>query len=69
MEKKYLITTGDPNGIGPEIILKAALKGRLSDCDVIGSFEVFKYYADKLSLVRILSFLRENVLQRAADLR
>lgn len=48
MSKKYLITTGDPNGIGPEIILKAAKLGYLKNCVVIGSNEVFKYYEDIL---------------------
>lgn len=50
MKKKILITTGDPNGIGPEIIIKSAVKGFLSDCIVIGSHQVFSFYQNLLNI-------------------
>jgi len=44
-----IVTTGDPNGIGPEIILKAGKKGFLKDCVVIGSNKVYSFYEKKLN--------------------
>lgn len=54
MKNKYIVTMGDPNGIGPEIILKASMGGYLKDCVVIGSKKVFEYY------IRNIPSLKKN---------
>ncbi|MCD6252873.1 MAG: 4-hydroxythreonine-4-phosphate dehydrogenase PdxA [Thermotogae bacterium] len=43
------LTMGDPNGVGPEIILKALQKVR-SSVVVVGSRKVFEFYARKLAI-------------------
>lgn len=43
------LTMGDPNGVGPEIILKA-LKKIQGGVVVVGSREVFEFYARKLAI-------------------
>ncbi len=51
---RIALTMGDMNGIGPEIILKAlrheALLERKAQYVIVGSCEVFRYYAAHLSL-------------------
>lgn len=45
------ITMGDPNGVGPEIILKAFMDNRLpEDCFVIGDLSVLRFCCDTLGL-------------------
>jgi len=45
------VTMGDPNGIGPEIILKVmALKDISTDVLVIGSRRVFEFYSQVLNI-------------------
>ncbi len=60
MEKRYLITTGDYNGIGPEIILKAASGGYLKNCVVLGSDEVFDFYENIFKTGTKWSYLEED---------
>ncbi len=50
---RILITTGDPNGIGPEIVLKALTDRKVRKCcrpRAVGSFEVIKTAAARLGL-------------------
>ncbi len=60
MDKPYLITTGDYNGIGPEIILKAAAAGYLKDCVVLGSYSVFEYYEEMLKTGAKWSYIEKD---------
>lgn len=53
---KLLLTSGDPNGIGPEIILKIFNDKNFSagyDLYAAGSAKVFQYYSNLLSLKNI----------------
>ena len=53
---RILLTTGDPNGIGPEIILKIFSNKKIAsayDLYVIGSKIVFDQYSSQLKLTRI----------------
>jgi len=53
MKPKILITCGDPNGIGPEIILKIFSNAGLKkdyDLKVIGLYRVFEQYSKKLKI-------------------
>jgi len=53
---KIIITTGDPNGIGPEIILKVFNDKKFStgfELFVSGNQNVFDYYSDILKLKNI----------------
>ena len=50
---RILLTLGDPNGIGPEIILKIFSNKNISsdiDLSVLGSNNVLDYYSSKLNL-------------------
>ena len=50
---KIAITLGDPNGIGPEVVLKSLLDTRLFkyiDPLLVGSAEVLQQYANRLGL-------------------
>src|SRR5690606_3102677 len=50
---RILFTMGDPNGIGPEIILKIFNLNSITsryDLKVVGSAKVFKYYSELLKL-------------------
>ncbi|MDH4128264.1 MAG: 4-hydroxythreonine-4-phosphate dehydrogenase PdxA [Spirochaetota bacterium] len=48
--KKILISSGDPHGIGVEIILKGVNKDQYPEILVIGSKKVFDFYKDILKL-------------------
>jgi 4-hydroxythreonine-4-phosphate dehydrogenase len=50
--KKYIITLGDPCGIGPEIIIKAFSKqiSLAHDCIVFGNYDLLAYYSAVLNL-------------------
>lgn len=53
---RLLLTTGDPNGIGPEIILKIFQNVSFSskfDLSVVGSKSVLDYYSSLLNLIKI----------------
>ena len=55
---RILLTLGDPNGIGPEIILRIFSDISLLkkyDLNVIGSVKVLNYYSSKLKLPKIIS--------------
>ncbi len=45
--KLILITVGDPNGIGPEVVLKSIQKVDYKHCVLITSINVLKYYSQK----------------------
>ncbi len=50
---RVAVTLGDPNGIGPEVVLKSladARMRRLIDPVIIGSLHVIELYTDKLEL-------------------
>lgn len=54
--KKLLLTLGDPNGIGPEIILKIFENRVFSskfDLKVVGSKKILDYYSEILHIVSI----------------
>ncbi|MCY7361340.1 MAG: 4-hydroxythreonine-4-phosphate dehydrogenase PdxA [Ignavibacteria bacterium] len=56
---KLLLTTGDPNGIGPEIILKIFNQSdifRKYDLKVVGSRKIFDHYSTLLNYHEINSF-------------
>ncbi len=59
----FLITMGDPAGIGPEIILKSFLNEKISalDCLVVGSFKVLEYTLNCLKLPFSLVHYQEKV--------
>jgi 4-phospho-D-threonate 3-dehydrogenase / 4-phospho-D-erythronate 3-dehydrogenase len=67
MKKKIAITIGDFNGIGPEIVLKSIVSSKIKtsvDPVLIGSFEIFSYYAKKLKLkisLRQVESLQEKI--------
>lgn len=47
---RIALAIGDPNGIGPEICLKACAANDAADITVVGERAVLAYYADKLGL-------------------
>lgn len=55
MRPKIIISCGDPNGIGPEIILKLFSKGYFSkeNITVTGPKHVFDYYSSRLRIRNI----------------
>ncbi|HRU01154.1 MAG TPA: 4-hydroxythreonine-4-phosphate dehydrogenase PdxA, partial [Victivallales bacterium] len=65
---KSVITMGDPNGVGPEILLKAYLEGKFpSNSFVVGDISVLRFCSKKIGLnvpFHICSHdnLKENVL-------
>jgi|WetSurMetagenome_2_1015567.scaffolds.fasta_scaffold92313_2 4-hydroxythreonine-4-phosphate dehydrogenase len=57
MKPKILITCGDPNGIGPELILKIFSNNNIKkkyELKVIGPFKVFEHYSKLLKLKNLL---------------
>ena len=63
MKPKILITCGDPNGIGPEIILKIFSNSNIRkdfDLKVIGIYKVFEHYSKKL---KIKNLQKSDVLE------
>ncbi len=53
---RLLLSTGDPNGIGPEIILKIISNKSFQskfDLTIIGSKKIFDYYSSLLNLKKI----------------
>jgi len=68
---RIAIALGDPAGIGPEIALKAALDGRLTElCDpvLVGSREVLETHARRCALLpRIEAFARAAELSWEGD--
>ncbi len=52
MIKKIAITIGDPNGIGPEIVLKSLAELKLAPEKLVigGNSDVLNYYSDKLQI-------------------
>jgi 4-hydroxy-L-threonine phosphate dehydrogenase PdxA len=59
---RIAVPFGDPNGIGPEIALKAALDATVRDAAIpvlVGDAEVANFYADRLGCRRALAGLVE----------
>jgi 4-hydroxythreonine-4-phosphate dehydrogenase len=62
------ITMGDPNGVGPEIILKAYLASALpKQCFVLGDISVLRYCSERLGL-NVPLLVMENLNLRAGGL-
>ena len=62
-----VVTCGDPNGIGPEIILKSAVKGLLGNAVVIGSTQHFRSAIDSLNMdltVRSIAKLSDRMVSK-----
>lgn len=60
INKKILLTAGDPNGIGPEIILKGFEPKQYPDFLVLGSEKVFTFYQNLLNLRVDLNFIHSK---------
>lgn len=50
MTFKGIITGGDPNGIGPEVILKSIKQFNLSQFLLVSNFSIFSFWNDKLKI-------------------
>ncbi len=55
--RPILLTMGDPCGVGPEIIARAAIRGALNGCAVVGDREVMARAARLVGLVESLTVI------------
>jgi len=61
------VTLGDANGVGPEIVLKSFISGKLpAEAVVIGDYDILDYYKEKLGLELDIERV-ENLSDRAEN--
>ncbi len=65
---KIAITIGDPAGIGPEIVLKAAAKIRnYKNLFIFGNKKIFKKTANDLGIVKNYELIKTSIIDCAGD--
>ena len=57
--KFVLITTGDPHGIGPELILKGLEPKHYANCLVLGCVELYQFYQSKIKTKHLFHWVNK----------